>query len=86
HILGLGDLYEEEDDGLEGVEKGTFPELDMYHRKDKEYDLVMCDHHGTVSNNDIEMVILAFRENKIQLYQKDKRIKAQISDALGKGN
>ena len=32
---------------------------------DKFYNLVMCDHHGPISNNDIEMVVLAFRENKV---------------------
>ena len=45
----------------------------------------MCDHHGPISNNDIEMVILAFRENKMQLFQKQKS-KDKESEALGKGN
>ena len=37
------------------------------------------------SNNDIEMIVLAYKENKMQLYQPEK-IKGEISDALGKGN
>lgn len=45
----------------------------------------MCDHHGPISNNDVEMVILAFRENKMQLYQPGK-LKGKLSSALGKGN
>lgn len=86
HALGLGDLYACEDDELSGVQKGTYPELDGYYISDKVYNLVMSDHHGPVSNNDIEMVILAFSENKAQLYQKDKRFIEEISQALGRGN
>ena len=37
------------------------------------------------SNNDIEMVVLAFSENIMQNYQKTKRF-GEISKALGKGN
>ncbi|MBQ3528334.1 MAG: hypothetical protein IJA52_07280 [Clostridia bacterium] len=85
HALGLGDLYESASDSLRGVEKGTYSELDSYAINDRFYNLVMCDHHGPISNNDIEMVILAFRENKMQLYQPTKT-KGKISSALGKGN
>ena len=85
HALGLGDLYASRSDALEGVEKGTFPELDGYAVGDRYYNLVMCDHHGPISGNDIEMVVLAFRENKMQLYQMQK-LKGKISSALGKGN
>ncbi len=85
HALGLGDLYSSSIDGLGGVDKGEYGELDSYYISGKAYNLVMCDHHGPVSNNDIEMVVLAFSENKMQLYQSDKRNK-KISDALGKGN
>ena len=85
HALGLGDLYANPVDQLEGVEKGTYMELDSYAIRDKLYNLVMCDHHGPISNNDIEMVVLAFRENKMQLYQPSK-LKGKISTALGKGN
>ncbi len=85
HALGLGDLYANAADSLEGVKKGTYTELDSYAIKDKFYNLVMCDHHGPISNNDIEMVVLAFRENKMQLYQPS-RLKGKISLALGKGN
>ena len=85
HALGLGDLYESRSDNLEGVSKGTYTELDGYYLTDKFYNLVMCDHHGPISNNDVEMVILAFRENKAQLYQPG-NFKGEISKALGRGN
>ena len=85
HALGLGDLYANATDSLEGIEKGTYTDLDSYAINNKYYNLVMCDHHGQISNNDVEMVILAFRENKMQLYQPSK-IKGKISSALGKGN
>ena len=85
HVLGLGDLYESAVDSLGGVKKGTYAELDSYIINNKFYNLVMCDHHGPISNNDVEMVILAFRENKMQLYQPGK-LKGKLSSALGKGN
>ncbi len=85
HALGLGDLYSSEVDFLSGVKRGTYSELDSYAVTEKYYNLVMCDHHGPISNNDIEMVVLAFRENKMQLYQPIK-MKGKISSALGKGN
>jgi hypothetical protein len=44
----------------------------------------MSDERGIISNNDIEMVLLAFSENCMQCYQP--RGKMQISEALGKGN
>lgn len=85
HALGLGDLYQSPTDSLTGVKTGTYSELDGYAISDKFYNLVMCDHHGPISNNDIEMVILAFRENKMQMFQPMK-IKGEISYALGRGN
>lgn len=85
HVLGLGDLYASAVDDLPGVEQGTYPELDSYVITGKRYNLVMCDHYGPISNNDIEMVLLAFRDNKPQLYQPDK-LYGVISEALGKGN
>lgn len=86
HALGLGDLYANKADNLEGVEMGTYSELDGFYISDKMYNLVMSDHHGPISNNDIEMVVLAFSEDKAQLYQKDDRFKEGISQALGRGN
>lgn len=85
HVLGLGDLYADEGCALVGVEGGTFPELDSYVITDRYYNLVMCDHHGPISNNDVEMLILAFRENRMQLYQPD-RLRAPLSAALGRGD
>ncbi|MCR4594924.1 MAG: hypothetical protein K5761_07690 [Clostridiales bacterium] len=87
HALGLGDLYESKSDGLEGVQKETYRELDGFYISDKFYNLVMCDHHGPISNNDIEMVLLAFRDNQAQLYQPGNyKEKGVISKALGRGN
>lgn len=85
HTVGLGDLYSSEIDSLPGVVKGTYNELDCYSITDKYYNLVMCDHHGPISNNDIEMVILAFKENEMQLYQPSKK-SDNASTALGNGN
>ena len=87
HVLGLGDLYQSASEQLTGVERGTYSELDGYYISDLFYNLVMCDHHGPVSNNDIEMVVLAFCDDEFQLYQNDPRYKRlQVSKALGKGN
>lgn len=85
HVLGLGDLYEETIKGFAGVEEGRYSELDDYHLRDREYDLVMCRSDGEISNNDIEMVILAFSKNEKQNYQTI-RNKDKVSEALGKGN
>lgn len=85
HTIGLGDLYEEADAGLPGVPAGSYPELDSYLIRDDMYHLVMCNHHGVISNNDIEMVVLAFSEQRMQQYQPTKVMK-QISKALGRGN
>ncbi|MBR3837487.1 MAG: hypothetical protein IKJ74_04995 [Clostridia bacterium] len=85
HALGLGDLYESMVDSLPGVSRGTYAELDGYAVGHKDYNLVMCDHNGPISNNDIEMVVLAFSENEMQLYQPE-QVKGRISTALGKGN
>jgi len=84
HVIGLGDLYYEP--GVySGVEKGTYSDLDCYHISDRAFNLVMCDHHAPVSNNDIEMVLLAFRDNKGQSFQPD-RNNPVPSEALGRGN
>lgn len=85
HILGLGDLYYEDAKGFDGVEKGTYDELDPFHITDKIYHLAMCDNHGTISNNDIEMIVLAFSENAVQNYQPTSW-NYEVSEALGKGN
>ncbi len=85
HALGLGDLYEDKADGLTGVDSEAYEEINAYKITDKFYNLVMCDSAGVVSNNDIEMVLLAFRDNRMQLFQPFRRLK-DISEALGKGN
>lgn len=85
HVLGLGDLYACEVDNLEGVAPGVYDELDGYRITERIYNLVMCDHHGPISNNDVEMIVLAFRDDRMQLYQPGD-IRGAVSDALGKGN
>ncbi len=85
HALGLGDLYKSPEDGLQGVKTGLYREIDNYAMSDEEYFLVMCDHHGPISNNDIEMLVLAFSKNRIQLYQPSK-LRGKLSSALGRGN
>ena len=85
HVLGLGDLYACEADCLGGVEAGLYDDITSFHLFDRHYHLVMCDHNAPVSNNDIEMVILAFSENKFQRFQPDRTGKI-VSEALGKGN
>lgn len=85
HVLGLGDLYKDSGQGLTGVEKGEYLELDSFHINKNLYQLIMCTNHGVISNNDIEMIILAFRENAMQVYQKQRGIK-KVSEALGQGN
>lgn len=86
HALGLGDLYERRSDNLGEISKGTYSELDGYYLTDKFYKLVMCDHHGPISNNqNIEMAVLAFWENKAKLYQQG-NFMGVISKALGRGN
>ena len=72
HVLGLGDLYQEKEAGLPGVSSGSYSELDCFIVSDQIYNLVMCDHHGIISNNDVEMVVLAFSENRMQQYQPSK--------------
>ena len=85
HVLGLGDLYREAEAGMPGVPAGYYKELDSFILKDRFYHLVMCDHHGLISNNDIEMVVLAFSENRLQQYQPTEK-NNDVSEALGKGN
>ena len=81
HVLGLGDLYKSPSDGYPGVPFGTHPVLDAYSIRNGLYNLVMCDHRGPISGKDVEMVMLAFREGRMQLYQKVKP-KDRISEAL----
>lgn len=85
HVLGLGDLYMDEELGLGGVDAEKYPELISYKLYDSYYNLVMCNASGPISNNDIEMVILAFSENRLQAYQTDGMTKC-VSKALGRGN
>ena len=85
HVLGLGDLYVSEIFGLQGADSSEIPELQSYEILPKTYNLVMSNATGPISNNDIEMIILAFAENRMQSYQPDK-INRFMSKALGKGN
>lgn len=85
HVLGLGDLYASEVDQLDGVDNEEYDDLANFHLFDRHYHLVMCDSYAPVSNNDVEMVLLAFSKNKFQRFQPDSTGKV-ISEALGKGN
>ncbi len=85
HVLGLGDLYCSPEDGLEGVETGLYPELDEHLVGGRFYNIVMCDHHGPITDNDVEMVVLAYRDNEMQNYQPFNRYR-KVSEALGRGN
>ncbi len=85
HALGLGDLYASDEQGYEGVEKGTYKDIDSYYISNRIYNLTMCDYKGPISNNDIEMVLLAFSSNRVQNYQVTE-YESVISEALGKGN
>jgi len=49
------------------VWKHFCPELSGYEITNKKYNLVMANAVGPVSNNDIEMVVLAFSENRMQI-------------------
>ncbi len=86
HCLGLGDMYRDPASGFLGIRKPDYKELRSFYMQDYQYNLVMCN-NGAVSDNDIEMVILAFSENRMQHYQKSMFDKEQtISRALGRGN
>ena len=85
HVLGLGDMYAEPERGLDGIPAGTWPELDAYAVDGRAYNLVMHHSSGTISDNDLEMVVLAFSKNRPQVYQPDRYVKI-VSEALGKGN
>ena len=85
HVLGLGDLYASEVDRLEGVDDSQHDDIASFHLFNRHYHLVMCDSYAPVSNNDVEMVLLAFSKNKFQRFQPDASGKV-ISEALGKGN
>jgi hypothetical protein len=84
HMLGIGDLYRDYSTGLRGVEGDKYPDLAPYFRGKATFDMVMCN-NGAVTNNDIEMVLLAFREGRMQNYQKKKK-SDKLSAALGRGN
>ena len=85
HVLGIGDLYRDPSIQLNGVGKGKYSELDAFHVSENSYYQVMDDCYAPVSNNDIEMVVLAFATNKFQRFQPDQR-GSKVSEALGKGN
>ena len=85
HVLGVGDMYASEVDSLGGVPPDKYGDIAAFHLYDQEYYMVMCDENAPVSNNDVEMVVLAFSENRFQRFQPDNTGK-KISDALGKGN
>ncbi len=68
HILGLDDMYAEKSDGREGV-CADFECLAPFHIKDSLYNMIMCSVDAPVIYKDIEMALLAYRDNKQQCYQ-----------------
>ena len=73
HVLGLGEF------GV--IPYGTYKDLDPYYVNNGVYNLVMCGREGMISDNDIEMVILALVTGEKQEYQGEK-----VSKALGRDN
>lgn len=84
-MLGLGNMLLTDNGKELFIPKGTHPELDPYYIENGRYNLVMCNGRGVISNNDIEMVVLALSENKMQYYLEDSHGN-KPSKALGKGN
>ena len=84
HVLGIGDLYKDTEIGLQGVDETKYKDIEKYYIGNNMFDMVMCN-AGNVRDNDIEMVLLAFKTNKFQNYQKMKK-SDKISEALGKGD
>lgn len=84
-ILGLADMRITDNNENKSIPKGTYPELDPYYIENGYYNLVMCNRRGVISNNDMEMVILALSENEMQHYIEDS-MGHKPSKALGKGN
>lgn len=68
HVLWLGDLYRDLENGLCGVPGAKYSDISKYYIGNSFFDMVMCN-NGPVRNNDIEMVLLAFQTNKFQNYQ-----------------
>ncbi len=80
HILGLGDMYSDEIEGLPGVKRDTSPVLECYRLYGETYYRVMYDNWPAITDNDIEMVLLALSYNKYQSFQKDGI--GEVSEAL----
>ena len=84
-MLGLENMLLTDNGKELFIPKGTYPEIDPYYIENGRYNLVMCNGRGVISNNDIEMVVLALSENKMQYYLEDSHGN-KPSKALGKGN
>ena len=84
HVLGIGDLYQDTEIGLQGVDETKYKDIEKYYIGNNMFDMVMCN-AGMVRDNDIEMLLIAFQTNKFQNYQKMKK-NDKVSEALGKGN
>lgn len=84
HVLGVGSVYRDVRKGLPGIHVTTQEDLKHnylgYHR----FNCVM-ESGGPVTNNDIEMVILAFYKEEYQQYQLV-RGKGKVSEAVGNGD
>ena len=86
HVLGIGSVYRDIRKGMKGIHINSDQYQDLkgnylgYHK----FNCVM-ESGGPVSNNDIEMLILAFVTEEYQQYQLI-RGRGKVSEAVGKGN
>lgn len=83
HILGLGDMYADGELMMPGAE--PCDDIAPYRLWGKKYRMIMCDENAPVRNNDMEMVLLAFKTGKQQNYQRIKK-EDKLSEALGRWN
>lgn len=85
HVLGVGSVYRDIRKGLKGIHvTEQTPDLKAHYLGYHRFNCVM-ESGGPVSNNDIEMVILAFFTEEYQQYQLV-RGRGKVSEAVGKGN
>ena len=86
HVLGIGSVYRDIRKGMKGlcINRDEFQDLKGNYLGYHKFNCVM-ESGGPVSNNDIEMLILAFVTEEYQQYQLV-RGRGKVSEAVGKGN
>lgn len=98
HILGLANAYSEVTD--KPLNYAAYPDIkeDIKNHVISEYitkykdepgfttytGMVMNNSEANISNNDIEMLILAWQKGEVQFYYTDERREGTISEAMGK--